>query len=267
MNESLRDELPFLRRFARALLGRQGPADSLVAEAIRVIGDGLDGSSPEQARLLLYQALLDARAASLGTASDPPLAATVANEQIVAARLRSMPDEAAIALLLTTLDGLDLTEVAFVMRLDETTAAALLQEAQVVLDRQAASDVLIIEDEPVIAMDIAGIVRQAGHRVLGIATTRSEAVALAERQRPKLILADIKLEDDSSGIAAVDDILGQGALPVVFITAFPERLLDNERIEPSLLITKPFSDHLLRVAIAQALDLAAAPGPAGRPGS
>jgi CheY-like chemotaxis protein len=100
--------------------------------------------------------------------------------------------------------------------------------------------------------------------VLGIAATRAEAVALAADRRPGLVLADIKLEDDSSGIAAVDDILAKGALPVVFITAFPERLLENERIEPSLLITKPFSDHLLRVAIAQALELTAASNPTGR---
>jgi CheY-like chemotaxis protein len=128
-----------------------------------------------------------------------------------------------------------------------------------VLDEQAETDILIIEDEPVIAMDIAGIIRQAGHRVLGIATTRDEAVAMARATSPGLILADIKLADASSGIKAVDDIVdsrlaerpGGGPIPVIFITAFPERLLNDERVEPSLLITKPFSEHLLRVAIAR----------------
>lgn len=149
-----------------------------------------------------------------------------------------------MALLLATLDGFRVPDIAFIMHTEPASAEVKLREAQLALERQAPSDVLIIEDEPVIAMDIASIVRQAGHRVVGIAATQDEALALARRQQPGLILADIKLADDSSGIRAVHTILATGRVPVVFITAYPERLLEIERVEPSLLITKPFSEHL-----------------------
>jgi len=255
MNDLIRRELPSLRRFARALVGRQAAADQLVATALEAASAEIDGSSGTDARLHLFRALLDA----FVTAADPTAArvldATIADEAIVAARIRTLPAESAIALLLATLDNFSVFDIAFVMRLQPAGAEARLREAHLALDRQASSDVLIIEDEPVIAMDIAGIVRQAGHRVVGIAATQNEAFALAARHQPELILADIQLADDSSGIRAVDTILAARRVPVVFITAYPERLLEIERVEPSLLITKPFSEHLLKVAIAQALQL------------
>jgi CheY-like chemotaxis protein len=102
-------------------------------------------------------------------------------------------------------------------------------------------------------MDIEGIVRDLGHDVLGVAMTRDEAVALALDARPGLVLADIQLADDSSGIEAVSEILRNFAVPVIFITAFPERLLTGERPEPTFLITKPFERATVNAAIAQAL--------------
>ena len=67
------------------------------------------------------------------------------------------------------------------------------------------------------------------------------------------MLADIQLADGSSGIDAVKDILEQISVPVIFITAFPERLLTGERPEPTFLITKPFQPNAIRAAISQAL--------------
>ena len=61
------------------------------------------------------------------------------------------------------------------------------------------------------------------------------------------------LADDSSGIDAVKDILSEFQVPVIFITAFPERLLTGERPEPTFLITKPFQRSTVKAAIAQAL--------------
>jgi CheY-like chemotaxis protein len=113
---------------------------------------------------------------------------------------------------------------------------------------------MVIEDEAIIAMDIADIVRGVGHAVTGTARTRDEAVALALRDQPDLILADIQLADNSSGIDAVNDILGRfPGIPVIFITAYPERLLTGERPEPAFLITKPFSEDQVRSAVSQAM--------------
>lgn len=259
MSDLIHRQLPYLRRFARALVGRQGAGDRLVAQAIdRLRGTLADVDDTDRLRLLLLQALVDAHSDLVVASPDAGSArenATIANERIVATRVRGLPEGGGVALLLANLEALPVDDIAFVMRLEPKEAKARIRAAQRVLDAQEPCEVLIIEDEPVIAMDIAGIVRQAGHAVLGIATTREEAVAMAAGQRPDLVLADIALADDSSGVKAVDDIQRLAPVPVIFITAFPERLLDDERAEPSLLISKPFSEHLLRVAIAQALEL------------
>jgi CheY-like chemotaxis protein len=129
----------------------------------------------------------------------------------------------------------------------------LVAEAQAEIERQTRAEVLIIEDEPIIAMDIETIVRDLGHNVTGVAVTRDEAVQQARARRPSLVLADIQLADDSSGIDAVKDILQEFRVPVIFITAFPERLLTGERPEPTFLITKPFQRSTVKAQIAQAL--------------
>ena len=65
---------------------------------------------------------------------------------------------------------------------------------------------------------------------------------------------DVILRDNSSGIDAVNDILGElGDRPVIFITAFPERLLTGERPEPAFLISKPYSEEQVSSAVSQAM--------------
>jgi DNA-binding response OmpR family regulator len=116
-----------------------------------------------------------------------------------------------------------------------------------------ATDVLIIEDEPLIAMDIEDIVSRLGHRIIGVARTRKEAGELADRNKPGIILADIQLADGSSGIDAVNDLLVSFEVPVIFITAYPERLLTGDRPEPAFLITKPFAPDMVKAMVSQAL--------------
>ncbi len=112
---------------------------------------------------------------------------------------------------------------------------------------------LIIEDEPIIALDIEGMVRDLGHDVTGVARTHRGAVALVKSKTPGLVLADIQLADGSSGLDAVNEILTEIEVPVIFITAFPERLLTGEKPEPAFLITKPFRPEAVKAAISQAL--------------
>ena len=76
---------------------------------------------------------------------------------------------------------------------------------------------------------------------------------LAAETHPDLILSDIQLADGSSGIDAVNEILARTALPVIFITAFPESLLTGERPEPAFLVTKPFNEDMVKALISQAL--------------
>jgi len=128
-----------------------------------------------------------------------------------------------------------------------------MDEANAEIEKELATNVLIIEDEPIIAADIEALVEEIGHTVDSIAATRTEAVKAAMAKRPGLVLADVQLADGSSGIDAVSDILGEFDVPVIFITAFPERLLTGERPEPTYLISKPFQPENVKAAISQAL--------------
>ena len=101
----------------------------------------------------------------------------------------------------------------------------LVEESGRELAAEIATDVLIIEDETFIAMDLEALVESLGHSVIGVARTHSEAVALAKTEAPGLILADIQLADGSSGLDAVNELLRTFEVPVIFITAFPERFL------------------------------------------
>jgi CheY-like chemotaxis protein len=156
-------------------------------------------------------------------------------------------------LLLHALEGFTSEDAALILGTEVGTVEARIDEAFQELDRQPKADVLIIEDEPIIAMDLETIVRDQGHNVVGVAVTRRDAVERFRERKPGLVLADIQLADDSSGIDAVRDILAERSVPVIFVTAFPERLLTGDRVEPTFLITKPFQRNTVKAAIGQAL--------------
>jgi CheY-like chemotaxis protein len=150
-------------------------------------------------------------------------------------------------------EGFPPEDAAYLIGEETARVSELVNEAVSEIERQTRTRVMIIEDEPLIAMDLEQFVRDLGHDVTGVAVTRDEAVALAMEDRPGLVLADIQLADDSSGIDAVKDILAEFSVPVIFITAFPERLLTGERPEPTFLITKPFQRETVKATISQAL--------------
>jgi CheY-like chemotaxis protein len=129
----------------------------------------------------------------------------------------------------------------------------LIDDATKEIARHISTEIMIIEDEPLIALDIEQIVLDLGHTVSGIARTHAEAVELYRKTKPGMILADIHLADGSSGIDAINDILKVASIPVIFITAFPERLLTGERAEPTFLVTKPYNPDMLKALISQAL--------------
>jgi CheY-like chemotaxis protein len=157
------------------------------------------------------------------------------------------------ALLLTTLEDFSIDEAAFVMDREPSEVEALVQQAIDEIDRESSTSVLIIEDEPLISMQLEDLVQSLGHEVCGMAATRSQAQEIVADRTPGLVLADIQLADGSSGLDAVDDILKIGSVPVIFITAYPERLLTGDRPEPTYLVTKPFQESTVRAAISQAL--------------
>ena len=253
LGQDLAPHLPFLRRYARALTGSQSHGDTYVRAALQAIVDAPDAFPRDvDARLGLYRTF-QAIWSSTNDESENRDAGDTGNEGIAQARLAQVTPRSRQALLLTAMEGFTPEDAGYLIDADTAEIEGLVAEALEEIERQTHADVLIIEDEPIIAMDLETIVRDLGHSVNGVAVTRDEAVAQAMAHRPGLVLADIQLADDSSGIDAVKDILAEFSVPVIFITAFPERLLTGERPEPTFLITKPFQRSTVKAAISQAL--------------
>jgi CheY-like chemotaxis protein len=169
------------------------------------------------------------------------------------AKLENLTPRSRQAFLLTTVEGFSSVDAARIMRVEPDAFAVLSDQAAREIAEQVATDVLIIEDEPIIAMDLEALVEGLGHTVTDVARTRTEALKAVAKSRPGLVLADIQLADGSSGLDAVNDILGSFEVPVIFITAYPERLLTGAKPEPAFLITKPFQTNTLKAVISQAL--------------
>jgi CheY-like chemotaxis protein/DNA-directed RNA polymerase specialized sigma24 family protein len=245
--------LPYLRRFSRALTGNQQSGDAYVEallEAIVADPSVVSGDSAEVRARLYAQLCRLWESISLNVQTATPHDHWERAAQLKLANIAPKPRQ---AFLLTAVEGFSLDEAAEILETDEAGISALLDEAAREIGAVMASDVLIIEDEPLIAMDIEDIVTRLGHRVTGVARTRKEAIQLADTQRPGLILADIQLADGSSGIDAVNELLMSFEVPVIFITAYPDRLLTGERPEPTFLITKPFVPEMVKAMVSQAL--------------
>lgn len=242
--------LPYLRRYARALAGNQKSGDSFVRAALEALvaaPDMLDTSNAPNVELFrLFHAFWDPHAGAIEV--DLPEDAARGERE-----LKRLPLGHREALLLTAVEGFTVSDAAIILsrpqeQVEKDIAAARREIADLLQSR-----ILIIEDEPLIAMHIETIVEDMGHKPLGIATTHAEAVSMGRATNPDLILADIQLADGSSGIDAVKDLLEEFSVPVIFITAYPERLLTGERPEPTYLITKPFEPETVIATIGQAL--------------
>jgi DNA-directed RNA polymerase specialized sigma24 family protein len=244
--------LPYLRRFSRAATGSQTSGDAYVAATLEaLIADVSIFPEASSDRIALYK--LFSRLFSSTAVQVPEPRPNFVWEQRAAHNLSSLAPKPRQAFLLVAVEGFTAEQAAEVLDVTILEFQELLDQASREISRQVATDILIIEDEPLIAMDIEQLVESLGHRVVGVARTHKEAVSLYGRTTPKMILADIQLADGSSGIDAVNDILTDQSLPVIFITAFPERLLTGERPEPTFLVTKPFNPDMVKALISQAL--------------
>lgn len=243
-------ELPFLRRYARALTGSQAEGDTYAAAVLEAILADRQMAAGNDMRVALFRTFH-----AIWQSSGQPVAEDGASlrESRVQQRMAGLTPNSREALLLRTIEELRYDQIAEVMQCGPAEAEELVQIAFDEMGRAVRGKVMIIEDETIIAMDLKGIVQSMGHDVTGIARTHSAAVDLAARVRPTLVLADIQLADGSSGLDAVNELLGEFEVPVVFITAYPERFLTGERPEPAFLISKPFQPAMVSAVASQAL--------------
>lgn len=244
--------LPHLRRYARALTGSQKRGDTYVRSLLEaIIADDSIIDRSLDPRVGVYRAFHAIWSTADMDAAQPDEGGGM--EKLVTTRLSQLTPINRQALLLTAMEGFSNREAARILDIGSDEVVDLIAAALSEIDNQIATSVLIIEDEPVISMDLEQIVRDLGHDVMATVVTRDEAVKAVETKRPGLVLADIQLADGSSGIDAVKDIFSNFMVPVIFITAYPERLLTGERPEPTFLITKPFLHSTVKAAIGQAL--------------
>jgi CheY-like chemotaxis protein len=248
-SEKVALHLPFLRRYARALTGSQSSGDACVVATLEsLIQDpsALDGNGTRVALFRLFTKLwnsvpLNGNTGAIGASSPPDRNM---------AGLTPLPRQ---AFLLLTLEGFSEGDAARILDCDVGALRHLVEEAGRELAAEIATDVLIIEDETFIALDLEALIKELGHRVIGVARTHAEAIKLAKVKAPGLILSDIQLADGSSGMDAVHELLRSVEVPVIFITAYPERLLTGDRPEPTFLISKPFEPAMVSAIASQAL--------------
>lgn len=244
--------LPSLRRFARALCGSQDAGDNYVVSTLEaIIADTRMFRHDLPPRVALYQTFLrvwNALPLNRKVDNGPADAGLAADRRLE--NVTPMPRQ---AFLLTALEEFKIGEVAAILGLGESKVSELIDTAGKEISQQIAARVMIIEDEPTIALDLQMLIGEIGHEAIGIATTKDEATELAASSKPDVILSDIQLADGSSGIDAVNEILKDINVPVIFITAYPERLLTGERAEPTFLITKPFQPSMVKAILSQAL--------------
>lgn len=244
-SENVKPHIPYLRRYARLLTGDQARGDAIVRAALEAAIAGrtpIDRDLPP--RVSLYKLFHD----NWDTDTASPAGGTAAQD-----RLTRIPAMARQALVLTAVEGFSVRDAAIILDVSVEDIDRLTVEAQRAIETGLRTRVLIIEDEPVVALDIEAIVADSGHETTGVARTRQEAIDMFRTSDVQLVLADIQLADGSSGIDAVNDILVESDVPVIFITAYPERLLTGERPEPTYLITKPFMPETVTATIGQVL--------------
>jgi CheY-like chemotaxis protein len=248
--QAVKDHLPILRRYARALTGSQESGDSYVAAALEALTE--DSSPIDQqtsVRVGMFRVFSKIwNSLEVNATGKEPIDPRPADRHI--GQIGAMPRQ---AFLLVSLEGFSEEDAAKILDISANRVRDLIDECGRELASQIATNILIIEDEALIAMDLQSLVENLGHEVKGIARTRAEAVALAKNKDLGLILADIQLADGSSGLDAVNDLLNTFEVPVIFITAYPERFLTGTRPEPAFLITKPYQPAMVSAVISQAL--------------
>ncbi|MEW5962104.1 MAG: response regulator [Pseudomonadota bacterium] len=251
-------EIPWLRRFARALCGSQMVADRQIEAVLvraRTEPDLMEGNGSP--RVILFRAFCRVWRSMNG--DDHLLQMLLPGdcrgpERILAA----ITPNARQAFLLSSLEGFSPPEVADILECSQIDVADLLRDARMQIAQQAATGVLIIEDKVAIAEHLKTAVEEMGHWVQGVTGTLSETrsvISELERfhLRPGIVLADVFLADGASGIDVVNDIMAHGDVPVILIGGLPHNAVAASLPKPMYMLRDPFSRESLGAAISQAL--------------
>jgi len=232
--ERIEKLVPYLRRYARAATGDTTTGDACVERVLeRVIELSLDTDSDTE----------DFDRAHLFKMLDEELEFLAGSQAAKARR----------ALLLIAVENLPQPAVRRILGVTEAELEKLLIIAEADFAASTATSLLIIEDEPLISAQLKRLAESLGHRVVGIATTADDAIAISHTESLDIVLCDINLADGSQGTDAIAAMNLADNVPVVFVTAYPEKYLSTTNQGPSYLITKPFDPEYLKAVIGHAL--------------
>ncbi len=254
-------EIPYLRRHARLLSGSKEVGDEYVRLCLELVMAEPERMTGDDLRVQLFQAFHSVWSVINPSEPEPETEtneSTTQEERIEQGLAALAPTERRV-LLLVAVEDFSYEAAAKILGLDTEAVRRHFTKARRDLDKQVTCTVLIIEDEALIAMELSRIVQEMGLTVIGTASRQDDALEAVERERPGLVLADIQLQDNGSGIVAAHGILQQLNVPIVFVTGYPDRLLTGEGFEPAFIVTKPFREDALKATIAQALSTYAAP--------
>ncbi|MBK6468711.1 MAG: response regulator [Rhodobacter sp.] len=243
--------LPYLRRYARALTGSQDSGDRFAAATLEALLEDLSAmQADDNPKVALYRAFTLLWTSAGAPVGDPDSRLS-AQAQAHMARLTPRSRE---ALLLQVVEGFETGQIARILQVEAGEVVDLIEAALAEMAASVAGRVMVIEDEPIIAMDIVDIVLSVGHAVTGIARTHAEALQLAKADRPDMVPGRYPAGRQFLGDRRGERYPGLFPdTPVIFITAFPERLLTGDRPEPAFVITKPYSEEQVRSAVSQAM--------------
>jgi CheY-like chemotaxis protein len=246
--------VPYLRRYARALTGHQSTGDQYVRICLEMIVEDPEilpstGDLMRDMFRLFHKVWSETSPTTIMTHAELPRR----QDAGIFESFRGLPAVERQVLLLAALERYSFGDIAYILSITEEEARGYFNQAQLDIRDEPSVPIVIIEDEKVIAYDLRAIIEDMGHTVCGVAEREDEAVELAARTRPRVILADIQLKDGGSGIAAVRKILQRIEAPVIFITAYPEYLLTGNAPEPAFVITKPFNRDTIVAAVSQAI--------------
>jgi len=246
----LTKEINLLRQYLRALTNDQLLGDEVTRAALAELDLEPFEALPEAARLpLLFRSVYDIwrsaheKAQSAGIFSTRAILQSVSPEEDLSRQV----------LLMVDVMGFPLSVAAEIAGQSLELTEAFLDAARERVDKPIEGTAIIIEDEPLIAEEIADLVTQQGVEVVGKARTKKEAVSLASRVVPRILLADYDLGGGETGLDAVKEITGEQDCVAIFITAYPDDVLTGEDFEPAFVISKPYRDRAVKAALWQAL--------------
>jgi CheY-like chemotaxis protein/DNA-directed RNA polymerase specialized sigma24 family protein len=244
--------LPRLRRYAYVLMGSRDRADNYIRLSLEILVEDIDRVAlRSDVRLRMFQFfhtvlnMVDGSFFPFQSCDDG------SGENRLHDAVGALAPRSRAVLLLTCMEGFKLEEVGTILGVDPEFARGLLRNAQRELHKRLGVRVLIVEDDTRVAEEIGRTIEELGHSVVGVARDEQAALAMARRERPELILADVYLNGIDCGRRLAERICSSTDACVLFLSASPAK--GGSRADDARVIRQPFSYESLREKIEQAL--------------